>query len=201
MSDAPIERVDDPRLVRALSHPLRVRVLAILDERTSSATEIARMLRADLGSVAYHVRKLHEMGLLTLEREVQVRGALQRFYRAKPRPAASPRAWSKARPVVRQALAGAALQQINDLVQASGAAGGFDRPDAHLTRTVLRLDDEGFARLSDALDRMAREIDRIEADAAERSARDSSARLHDAGLVMMLFDALALGRGRPSEQD
>jgi DNA-binding transcriptional ArsR family regulator len=200
VSDAPIERIDDPRLVRALSHPLRVRVLAILDERTASAVEIARMLRAELGVVAYHMRKLHELGLLTLEKEVPVRGALQRFYRARPRPTVDAQAWSQAPPVAKQALIGAALQQINDFAQASSAAGGFDRSDAHITRTAIKLDEEGFKRLADALDRVLRELDEIEADAARRQADGESVQLRDTGLVMLLFDALPVGRKTPPEQ-
>jgi DNA-binding transcriptional ArsR family regulator len=200
VSNAPIERIDDPRLVRALSHPLRVRVLAILDERTASAVEISRMLRAELGVVAYHMRKLHELGLLTLEKEVPVRGALQRFYRARPRPMATAQSWSQAPPVAKQALIGAALQQINDYAQASSAAGGFDRPDAHVTRTALKLDDEGFSRLAAALDHVLREVDEIEADAARRHAEEATVELRETGLVMLLFDGLSMGRKTPPEQ-
>ena len=147
----PIENLNDPRLVRALSHPLRVRILAILDERTASAIEIARMLRADLGVVAYHVRTLHRLGLIELVREVPVRGAVQRFFRALERPTFSREAWGKAPPVAKQALIGATLQQIHDYAQGSNAYGGFDRADAHITRTALRLDEEGFERLTKVL--------------------------------------------------
>src|SRR4029079_7860458 len=97
----PIENISDPRLVRAMSHPLRVRILAILDERTASPIEMSRMLRASLGVVAYHVRTLHRLGLLALEREAQVRGAVQRFYRARQRPTVSAEAWAQAPPVAK----------------------------------------------------------------------------------------------------
>jgi len=200
VSEAPIQRLDDPRLVRALSHPLRVRMLAILDERTASSIEISRVLRAELGVVAYHMRKLHELGLITLERETQVRGALQRFYRARPRPTASPDAWRQTRPIAKQAVIGAALQQINELAQASSAAGGFDRPDAHLTRTALKLDEQGFQRLAEALMGVLGEVDEIDAEAARRHADGTSPVLQDAGLVMMLFDALLPGAGIGREQ-
>jgi DNA-binding transcriptional ArsR family regulator len=194
VSVAPIESLDDPRLVRALSHPLRVRMLAILDERTASAVEVARILGAELGVAAYHMRKLHELGLTTLEREQPVRGALQRFYRARPRPKASAEAWRTVRPVAKQAIIGAELQQINDLTQASTAAGGFDRPDAHITRTILRLDEQGFNRLSELLSRVLAELDEIESESAGRHAESPSPALEDAGLVMLLFEALGAPR-------
>ena len=152
----PIENIGDPRYVRALGHPLRVRILAILEERTASAVELSRMLHADIGVVAYHVRKLHQLGLIELERETRVRGAIQRHYRAHERPRVSEAAWRDAPPVAKQALIDATLQQIHDYGRASNAAGGFDRADAHITRTALRLDRQGWERLADVADAGAR---------------------------------------------
>jgi DNA-binding transcriptional ArsR family regulator len=185
----PIENVDDPRLVRALSHPLRVRILAILGERTASPIEISRMLRADIGVVAYHVRTLHRLGLLDLEREVPVRGAIQRFYRARERPTFSKSAWAKAPPVAKQALIAATIQQIHEFADGSNAYGGFDRADAHITRTPMRLDQEGFERLAELLMEVLRAADEIERQVAERQGVDSPPDLFDAGLAMMLFEA------------
>jgi DNA-binding transcriptional ArsR family regulator len=45
----PITSIDDPRYVKAMSHPLRVRILAMLDERTASPVELAGWLGASLG--------------------------------------------------------------------------------------------------------------------------------------------------------
>ena len=42
----PITNIDDPRYVKAMSHPLRVRILAMLDERTASPVELAGWLGA-----------------------------------------------------------------------------------------------------------------------------------------------------------
>jgi DNA-binding transcriptional ArsR family regulator len=180
--------------VRALSHPLRVRILAILEERTASPLDLSRILRAKLGVVAYHVRTLHRLGLIELEREVPVRGALQRFYRARERPTISAAAWAKAPPVAKQALIGATIQQISDFAQGSNAAGGFDRTNSHITRTSLKLDAEGFERLADVLMGVLSEVDKIEAEVAERH-RNGEDDLEPVGLVMMLFEALPFSAG------
>lgn len=196
----PIENVNDPRMVRALSHPLRVRILALLEERTASALELARILKADLGVVAYHVRKLHRLGLIELVRETRVRGATQRHYRALERPRVSAEAWAKASPVVKQALVSATLQQVNDYAQGSAMVGGFDRPDAHLTRTALRLDREGWTRLATLLLDLLAEVSKIEREAREREASGEAAQLEDVGLVLMLFQALPFSRQVPRQQ-
>ena len=44
----PVTSIDDPRYVKAMSHPLRVRILAILQERTASPVELAQVLEGTL---------------------------------------------------------------------------------------------------------------------------------------------------------
>jgi DNA-binding transcriptional ArsR family regulator len=190
-----IENINDPRYVRALGHPLRVRILAILEERTASAVEISRMLHADIGVVAYHVRKLHQLGLIELEKETRVRGAIQRHYRAYERPRISTEAWRDAPPVAKQALIDATLQQIYDYGRASNAAGGFDRRDAHITRTALRLDAEGWEKLAGSLRRVLEDVAKIEQEVAAREAAGDAEKLEDVGLVLMQFQALPFSRG------
>src|SRR3954469_22428362 len=136
----PSTTIDDPRYVKALSHPLRVRILAMLQERTATPVELASWLGSRLGTVAYHVRTLHELDLIELVDETRVRGAVAHHYRAKERPRVSDEAWGSAAPMAKQAAVGAALQTIDDYARASAAAGGFDRPDATLIRLVMKLD-------------------------------------------------------------
>jgi DNA-binding transcriptional ArsR family regulator len=185
--------------VKALSHPLRVRILAILEERTSSPLELSRILRAELGVVSYHVRTLYRLGLISLERETKVRGATQRHYRARERPRVSNEAWSKAPPMAKQAAIDAALQQIDDYARRANGAGGFDRADAHITRTALRLDRQGWERLAEVLMSTLREVAEIEEDMTERHVSGEAGELEDVGLVMMLFQAQPFSGAQASD--
>jgi DNA-binding transcriptional ArsR family regulator len=72
----------DPRLIKALGHPVRVGALAILNERVASPSELAKELGESLGNVAYHVKVLEENDAIELVRTAPVRGALEHFYRA-----------------------------------------------------------------------------------------------------------------------
>src|SRR3954468_9098512 len=110
----PITSIDDPRYVKAMSHPLRVRILALLEERTASPVELAGRLGATLGTTAYHVRTLERIGLIELVRETRVRGAVEHHYRAKERPTISDEAWAEAPPIAQQAAVGSALQMIHE---------------------------------------------------------------------------------------
>src|ERR687894_421849 len=120
----PLRTINDPRSVKAISHPLRVRILARLAERTASPNELAEWLDAPLGTVAYHVRTLRRLGLIELRRETRVRGAVQHHYRALPRPALTDEAWAGASPIAKQALVGSTLQVIDEQARGGGARGG-----------------------------------------------------------------------------
>src|SRR3954462_11748906 len=146
----PITNIDDPRYVKAMSHPLRVRILAMLEERTASPVELAGWLGASLGTVAYHVRTLYRVGLIELVRETRVRGAVEHHYRSRERPRVSDEAWAAAPPIAKQAARPPPLQTIDPYPRAPSAAGGFGPGNAHLTRTALQLDARGWNELSRA---------------------------------------------------
>ena len=189
----PVANIDDPRYVKALSHPLRVRILALLQERTASPRELAQWLDATLGTVSYHVRALHDFGLIELVNTTQVRGAIAHHYRATVRPRISDDAWAAASPIVKQAAVGAALQTVDDYARASAAAGGFDRGEAHLTRTNLRLDAKGWQQAAKACQKLLAELGRIEESAAKRLDKDPHADgASDAALALLLFESVKL---------
>jgi DNA-binding transcriptional ArsR family regulator len=191
----PVTSIDDPRYVKAMSHPLRVRILAILQERTASPVELAQVLEGTLGTVSYHVRTLHQLGLIDLVDETRVRGAVEHHYKAKARPKVSDEAWEQAPPIAKQAAVGSSLQVIDDYARASAAAGGFDHADAALIRLSLTLDAKGWQQLAKAVKRLFEQAQRIESDSQERldrGSRDGQAPI-EVGLVMMMFEAIALG--------
>jgi DNA-binding transcriptional ArsR family regulator len=193
-----VPTLDDPRYVKALSHPLRVRILAILEERTASPVQLAEMLQASLGVVSYHVRTLERFGLIKLVRTNPVRGAVEHHYRAHARPTISDESWAGAAPVAKQAFISSFLQQAGAYTSAAAAAGGFDRSDAQFTRTVAKLDDKGFKALAKACEQLLAKIGSIEAEAAKRIAKDPHAEgVVDTGLVVMLFEAARLAGAEP----
>jgi DNA-binding transcriptional ArsR family regulator len=186
----PVPNIDDPRFVKALGHPMRVRILALLQERTATPRELAQWLDSTLGTVSYHVRALFDLGLLELVRTTQVRGAIAHHYRARERPRISDAAWAAAPPIAKQAAVGAALLTINDYAQASAEAGGFERDEAMLSRISPQLDAKGWEQAAAACAKLLAELGRIEEAAATRLAKDPHAPgTADAAVVAMLFEA------------
>jgi DNA-binding transcriptional ArsR family regulator len=188
-----VRTIDDPRFVKAMRHPLRVRILAMLDERKASPNELAGWLGASLGTVAYHVRTLEQLGLIELVDETRVRGAVEHHYRARERPKVTADGWAQAPPIAKQAAVGSSLDVIAEYARASAAAGGFDREDSQLRRALLKLDAHGFAQVSKACDKLLEQVEKIEAAAAERIAKNPHAEdIVETGLGVMLFDAVKL---------
>jgi DNA-binding transcriptional ArsR family regulator len=67
--------------LRVLAHPLRLRALSLLTGSAMSAAEVARQLGESQANVSYHLRRLHEAGLLEITEEIKVRGGRAKRYR------------------------------------------------------------------------------------------------------------------------
>ncbi|HWE14939.1 MAG TPA: winged helix-turn-helix domain-containing protein [Solirubrobacteraceae bacterium] len=187
-STKPITNIDDPRYVRALAHPLRVRILALLAEGEASPVQLVQRLEATLGTVAYHVRTLEKLGLIEMVATHQRRGATEHVYRAREHPRFSDAAWAACNPVTKHVVVSAILSETGRRVSEAAAAGGFDRADAHFTRSALKLDEKGWAALAEATKTWLRQVQKIEDQAKARLKRTGEPPF-DAGLVILLFEA------------
>lgn len=63
------ERKLTGREIRALAHPLRIRLLELLREGPSTASILARRLNESTGATSYHLRELHRHGFLDEDSE------------------------------------------------------------------------------------------------------------------------------------
>ncbi|HEU4976847.1 MAG TPA: winged helix-turn-helix domain-containing protein [Baekduia sp.] len=184
----PISDIEDPRLVKALAHPLRIRIIGILEQRSATPKEMARMLGVPLENLSYHVRTLRDFGYIELEETRMVRGAVEHRYSLAVQPRITAETWEQLPAVVREALDAAHLSQIWETVSRAATQGKLDRPESHLTRRFARLDEPGFAAASQVLTEAWERLVAIEQQAAERLDRHETAEV-PAFFVTMLFDA------------
>jgi DNA-binding transcriptional ArsR family regulator len=194
MVDARNASLVDPRLAKALSHPLRARILLILNERVASPNEIAEMIGERLPNVSYHVRALVDLECIELVRTAQRRGAIEHYYKAVRRPFFSARDWRRLPRSGRQAIAEAWLQLVWDDVAKAIEAGTFDaRPDMQLSRSPLVVDEEGWRELRDAAGRMVKDAERISKESTKRLAGSGGDGI-PTSLVIMHFETPPQGR-------
>jgi DNA-binding transcriptional ArsR family regulator len=181
----------DPRIAKALSHPMRARILVILNERVASPNEIAEMIGERLPNVSYHVRALLDLGCVELVDTAQRRGAIEHYYRAVVRPFFSDRDWKRIPRSGREAISGTALKVIWEDVSDAVTGGKFDaRPDRHLTHTPMMLDDEGWEEVSRVMADALAQVEKIESQSAGRL-RKAKASGIPTRVVFMQFEAPA----------
>jgi DNA-binding transcriptional ArsR family regulator len=178
----------DQRLVRAIGHPLRLRLLTIFNERVASPSDLAAELGEPIGNVSYHTRILARLGCVELVKTKQVRGAVEHYYRAVVRPVFSDDDWAELPMSIRKSLAGAVLTEIADDMGAAANEGGFDRDEVHLSRTVLTLDQQGWQELNERLQEVGDQALEIQAQSAARLQSDGAKNSEAAALVLMLFE-------------
>lgn len=184
----PDRDITNPQIAKAMAHPLRVRILGILDERVASPSELAEELDADLGVVSYHVRTLARAGLLKLVKKKQRRGAVEHFYKAAERPVVTDEAWRGMPSIVKQASIGAALNQIADHVRLAAETGGFEREDIHMSRSPVVVDERGWADIAKALEKTRKEFEAIVQKSSDRLAKSNHEGAIDASVVLMFFE-------------
>jgi DNA-binding transcriptional ArsR family regulator len=189
--------VTDPRVVKALAHPLRVRILSMLDEGVHSPSEIAEKVDLPIGNVSYHVRQLANLGLVKLVRETPRRGAVEHYYTAEARPLITDQAWREAPEIVRQAMVGAALEEASAAVNAAAITGGFSRDGAHVSRIPTALDEQGWKELSAELAATIKRIRKIAEASQKRLKRGGHDGEAHATALMMLFQDAAVAPAEP----
>jgi DNA-binding transcriptional ArsR family regulator len=182
----PRSDISDQRVIRALTHPLRVQILRALEERVASPSELAEEIGAPLGNVSYHVRQLHGLGLIRLVRKTPRRGAIEHHYEAVAQAPISDEAWAGTPDLVKGSVVGASLGQLGEAVNAAAAGGGFKRAESQLVREEVVLDEKGFRDLAKELARTGERVAKIRDDAARRVAGGEGT---PANVVLMLFES------------
>ncbi|MEM3383418.1 MAG: ArsR family transcriptional regulator [Nitrososphaerales archaeon] len=72
---------DEPSKMRPALNPLSWKILNLLAQKPMYPVEIAKSLKIYEQKVYYHIRQLHKIGLLSIERQESIKGALAKYYK------------------------------------------------------------------------------------------------------------------------
>ena len=168
---------DDSTLLKALAHPVRARALTALNQRVASPSELATEQGEVVGYVAYHVRVLHELGLIELVETRQVRGATEHFYRGVVTPYLSDEFWGRLPADARNGISVAGLDVLNKAIKEALESGSFDaRTDRHLSNLTLELDEAGWNEARDLLNSCLQRLMEIGAESESRDGKQPKIR-------------------------
>jgi DNA-binding transcriptional ArsR family regulator len=177
----------DDRLIKALAHPLRWRMLEVLTESgEASPVQLARLLDQPLATVSHHMRVLRDMQCVELVRTEPRRGAVEHYYQPLMPAFFDAEQWARVPGMLRRRLASDLFRLIVEESAAAGDGGAFDVPTAHMDRLFVELDDHGRRELSDLLIDTMRRAQAIQERSDARRADESQVRLSE--VVLLHFE-------------
>jgi DNA-binding transcriptional ArsR family regulator len=191
------------RLIKALANPLRVRLLAHMNDREWSPSELSEELNEGLSQVSYHVKVLRDFEMIEMTKTEPRRGAVEHFYRAVER-AYIPRWMAKLIPKSGSEIIGSnILLAIEEDLIASVKSGKFyERADTHASYTPVTLDGLGCEEADEVAIRAIEEILKIQGKSVNRRARgEGDGEYIPVSAGFLIFgSALAGKRGKPSKR-
>lgn len=132
-----------PRQLRALSHPLRHRLLRELPTEGATISQLARAAKTNKGNVSHHLRVLLEAGLVQRGHTRTVRGGTEHYYL----------------PVARRLRFATGDDGVTTGAMLRAIAGEMPCDDDHLfNNRRIRLTAEQARHLSEHLDRLVNDL-------------------------------------------
>lgn len=150
-----------PTLCDPLAHPVRTRILDVLNEEAMSPVRflddgyspITFNKRSNgLSYIAYHFRALEKAGCIELIERNPVRGATEHVYRGIHRVYFSDAEFEQLPFEKRQQLSKSSFQGLIARTDGAIQSGTFDkRPDRHMTWRAANVDQQGWEEIRDIL--------------------------------------------------
>ncbi len=159
----------DRRLIRLASDPVRRDVLTLLNERSAGASEVAAELEIDLSAAGRHLDAMHEAGLVEVVGEVLNGGVVEPRYRALVRTLWDDEEWAALGQEEQQRLMAWIMGMIEADSRVALEQGTFtSRNEAHASRTVSLVDEQGWRELTRIKQEALEEIFAVQAASTER---------------------------------
>jgi len=178
----------DPRLMKALVHPTRIHIMDILSEGENSPSGIQKRIGdVSLDLVSKHIKILRDLGVVELCDEVRQSGKFtEHIYRAADWQFLSDDEWKTVDPDDRPAATTTILRVISEDVGRAYFENKFDeRVDNHLSRSPLKLDEEGWEEVVDALEAALKSV--LQAHDRSQERAGGAENLTDTTVVVMQF--------------
>jgi DNA-binding transcriptional ArsR family regulator len=141
----------DVVMARAMSHPLRAKILNVLNKRVTSPSRFSERYGVPLPSASYHFRELEKADLIELVHEIRRGNRTEHYYCAKRRALFDGRAWEDLPETIRNRLSAQTISDFLEVVAEAMRAETFDaRVDRVLTWQRSYLDEQGWEEAADA---------------------------------------------------
>lgn len=191
-------------VARAMAHPMRVQILALLNKRVMSPSQFAREFDQKLSNVSYHFRALQKLGCVEEVETRPVRGAVEHFYRATKRVLFDGKPWNDLPQSLRADVSGKTITDFLAAVAASMEAEVFDaRDERMLVWMQRRLDLQAWEEAVGAQRELVRKLFEIYKGAAQRIGEDEEGDASDllGTFAVFLFESPSPPEPEPDEDE
>jgi hypothetical protein len=168
-----------PLASEALRHPLRVRILEVVNERDISPVQFMNQGLAPavgvsakaLSSISYHFRELAKVGCIEMVETFARRGATEHVYRGAVRAYFTDAEWKALSQRERCLVSRTVYQGLAARAESAFMTHTFDsRIDRHLTWVAMEVDERGWTELMSTLAGAYGDVTQIRHDARDRLA-------------------------------
>ncbi|HEX5928377.1 MAG TPA: helix-turn-helix domain-containing protein [Solirubrobacterales bacterium] len=173
------EKFNEPmRVLRALSHPVRLRMVEMLAREDASAATLAASSQfpgLTASNLSYHLAKVlgQECGIVEVAETIKKRGANEKMYRLKIEPLANVSQFVPK--IFHSALKGTALYSFTKLAADALAANTVDAlPESALAWRPVTLDQRGWLEVAKAIADLRDHVQAVEQRSNSRLANDRS---------------------------
>jgi DNA-binding transcriptional ArsR family regulator len=156
-------------IVGAIGHPVRVKVLVALGERSGSANEIAERTDVPVRAVRHHLSELRKAGLIESVEAKTRRGVVEHSYRLIVPALIGPEEFDGLSGTEKLHTTVQVLKLSYLDVSVALAAGTMDaRPERCVIYARVLVDSQGWRELAEVHDKALEEVERVRAESAER---------------------------------
>jgi DNA-binding transcriptional ArsR family regulator len=162
----------DERIAKALNHPMRTEILAMLADRGPlSPRELSDLVDDwSLSNVSYHTRELRKFGCIEVADREQVRGAMKTRYRAITRMLLDRENWDRLDIETRNGISLNAVREVIDRAAGAIEADTFDkRTDRAVITMKMDGDEQAWSEATEIVREAYERLSEVEAEAANRS--------------------------------
>jgi DNA-binding transcriptional ArsR family regulator len=175
------------RLAKAMAHPVRVKILEMMNERPVAPVEVSEAIGTALSNVSYHFRTLLELECIEAVEKEQVRGSIKTTYRSRTSLMFDDLCFATLPSSSKTSLSVAILKALYRRASDAIEVDTFDsRPDSHLSVTTLRLRWEAWEEVAELLEGALGRVLEIK---DEEEAREDTVERFPATIGLLAFES------------
>ena len=164
------------RLAKAMAHPVRVKILEIMNERPVAPAEVSTAIGVPVSNVAYHFRSLLELDCIAAVEQQLVRGSVKTTYRSRTNLMFDDLCFSTLPPGDRSGLTVPTLKALYRRASDAIEADTLDaKTDSHVSVTTLSLRWEAWEEIAKILEAALGRVMEIKGE--EEAREDDSERM------------------------